>query len=272
RAVLPVAKKVYCVLGRVMRRVEKLLELRVRDRILVDIERRSLHDVLMIAARRVLPWILHVDARIVTAFDLGAAHAKIKSSARNADHAARRFGSGSGGFDGHDLLRQDCGLMRERNQRLGRDLCHALHQRLDLRTGFTGRCENGAIAIRFKIEAQYGALLFNLRTQLHAVIEVEVAHTRSIRYIHLASGDVVRCAIHDGPHGFFVKRPAARISAVVAHRIEWLPAGADEKGSDATLDRCDAARGFGVAWIDAVPDAPHVLPALPADAVEEGEL
>ena len=56
------------------------------------------------------------------------------------------------------------------------------------------------------------------------------------------------------------------------HGIERLPLGADEERRNAALDGGDAARGFGVAGIDAVPDAPDVLPALPAHAVEEGEL
>src|SRR5208337_4885317 len=46
----------------------------------------------------------------------------------------------------------------------------------------------------------------------------------------------------------------------------------DQKGRYAALDGRDAARGFGVARVDADPDAPDVLPALPALAVEEGEL
>ena len=47
-----------------MRRIEKLLELRVGHRVLVDEERRDLHRLLVKAARRILPRILHVDAGI----------------------------------------------------------------------------------------------------------------------------------------------------------------------------------------------------------------
>ena len=49
--------------------VEKLLELRVGDRILVDVERLDLQRVFVKAARRIFPRILHIDADIVESFD-----------------------------------------------------------------------------------------------------------------------------------------------------------------------------------------------------------
>ena len=58
--------------GRIVRRIEKLLELRIGHGILVDEEGRDLHRVLVEAARRVLPWILHVDARRCAALNLHA--------------------------------------------------------------------------------------------------------------------------------------------------------------------------------------------------------
>ena len=52
--------------------IEELLELRVGHRILIDLERLDVHRMLVEPARRILPWILHVDADVVEAFDLNA--------------------------------------------------------------------------------------------------------------------------------------------------------------------------------------------------------
>ena len=104
------------------------------------------------------------------------------------------------------------------------------------------------------------------------MIEVEVAQSLRKRYVHLAAGDVITDAIDDGPHCLVSQRPAAGVDAVVAHRIKRFPLRAYQERRYAALDCGHTPRGLGVAWVDAVPDAPNVLPALPACAVEEGEL
>ena len=45
------------------------------------------------AARRILPWILHIDSRIRAAFNLSALHREVELPAGNPDHAIRSLGS-----------------------------------------------------------------------------------------------------------------------------------------------------------------------------------
>ena len=46
----------------------------------------------------------------------------------------------------------------------------------------------------------------------------------------------------------------------------------DEEGRDSAFDGCDTPSGFAVARHDAIPDAPDIFPALPANPVEKREL
>ena len=149
---------------------------------------------------------------------------------------------------------------------------HALHQGLDPVAWLAGSGQNCAVAVGFQIEAQHGELAAGFRLQLDTVVEIEVAHTGRERHVHLPPVDVIAGAVDDSPHRFVAERPAAGVDAVGVRGIERLPIGADQKWRHPALDGRHAARSLGVAGVDADPDAPHVLPALPADAVEEGEL
>src|ERR1700679_1213544 len=104
------------------------------------------------------------------------------------------------------------------------------------------------------------------------MIEIEVARAGIGGHNRLRAADVVLVAVDDGPDSLIAKRPAAGIDAVVKHGVERLPVRTDEKGSNGALDGGDAARGLSSARRDAVPYAPYIFPALPAFAVEEGEL
>src|ERR1700739_4474606 len=104
------------------------------------------------------------------------------------------------------------------------------------------------------------------------MIGVKVAHDGRRLNVDLPPGDVIRSAVHDGPDGLIAEGPAARVYAKVVHGVERLPVGTDEKRRDTTLNGRDATRGFCIAGVDSVPDAPDILPAFPTDAVEEGEL
>ena len=56
--------------GTILRGVEKRLELPVRDRASIDVEGTDANLGAMMAARRILPGVLHVDTHRITAFDL----------------------------------------------------------------------------------------------------------------------------------------------------------------------------------------------------------
>ena len=67
-------------------------------------------------------------------------------------------------------------------------------------------------------------------------------------------------------------RPSTGVDAVTQHRHQRLPILTDKKWRNRAFHRSDAARRFGIPRRDSVPDTPDILPAFPADAVEEGEL
>src|SRR5580658_7703626 len=56
-------KKIHVVFWMVVRGVEELPELRIRDRVPVNEERSDLQGVPVKASGRILPWILHVHSR-----------------------------------------------------------------------------------------------------------------------------------------------------------------------------------------------------------------
>ena len=64
-----------------MRGVDEFLELGIGYRRAIHIESLDLQPLAMKAARRVFPRILHVDARIVAAFDFDPTYGKIKIAA-----------------------------------------------------------------------------------------------------------------------------------------------------------------------------------------------
>src|SRR6267378_1481455 len=95
----------------IARGVQKLLELGVRDGILVDVERFDVHRMLVKTARRTFPGILHVYADIVGSFDLYTRHCEEKVRFRNLDHARGSGATRTRSGDRHDLLVQNFTLV-----------------------------------------------------------------------------------------------------------------------------------------------------------------
>lgn len=79
--------------------------------------------------------------------------------------------------------------------------------------------------------------------------------TRFEEGAHLPLMDVVLVAVDDGPESLLCEGPAAGEDPVPFPPIAGLPSGADQKGSDAALDRGNATGGLLVARRDSVPDA-----------------
>src|SRR5581483_3371080 len=73
-----------------MTRLEKLFELGVGYRSLIEIKRMDVNDVVVRASWHIFPWILHIYTGIIAAFDLNSAYPKFEISFRNANHAGRR--------------------------------------------------------------------------------------------------------------------------------------------------------------------------------------
>ncbi len=72
-----------------------------------------------------------------------------------------------------------CGRIADSCDKAASGFCghgsHAQHQRLDGIAGLAGRCQNRAVSVGFKVEAQQGALPADFRLQLRPAIKIEVA-------------------------------------------------------------------------------------------------
>ncbi len=150
--------------------------------ILVDEERRDLHLVLVESARCILPWILHIDAGVSVAFDLGALNAEDEIAAGNSDHACRGFGGGCCGRDGDEGLGQDGVLVREGCERLLVIAAMRCMRDLMASDGSPGVARMAPYALASRSKLKYGGLRLDVGFQLDSVIEVEVAHARGERH------------------------------------------------------------------------------------------
>ncbi len=212
----------------------------------------------MMAAGRRLPGILHVDAVAVAALDFDPGHAKIKLPRRNVDHACVVLRTCAG--DINHTLRQRRPFMRKSAQRL-----HLTHAGEEGAVRIVRR-EDRAVAVRLhgKVKARFVGM------QLHTVPQVEVAV--ALRRVDLRPVDRIFVAIHERPEDRAVCRKLTRVNPGLKHRSVRLPCSAGQEGRVLALDHGDAAQRLGVAWRQAVPDAPDVFPALETCAVEEGVL
>src|ERR1700722_12161819 len=104
--------------------IQELLELGIGYGILVDIKRGDVHRVLVIAARNILPWILHVDASIVEAFDFEAFHLEEIIGGRNFRRAFKSSTSRLLLRNIYELLRKRLPLMRITGEWRCRHLFH----------------------------------------------------------------------------------------------------------------------------------------------------
>src|SRR5208337_2396594 len=106
RPVCPVSKKVRIILRVIVSCLEKLLEVKVGDGVLVNVERLYLHAVFVKAARRVFPRILHINTNVIGAFNLNPFNLEGEIGASNLNHAGRRSIRGFGGGDLYQVLAQ----------------------------------------------------------------------------------------------------------------------------------------------------------------------
>ncbi len=66
----PVLQEIVIVSRMVVSRIHEFLELRVRHRVTVDVKRFHIERLQMMAAWRILPRVLNIDADVVLAFNL----------------------------------------------------------------------------------------------------------------------------------------------------------------------------------------------------------
>src|ERR1700678_2021755 len=94
-SVLPVAKKIQIIFRVIVGRIQKLLELIVGHRILIDVKRLHLHGALVKTPRRIPPGILYVNPNIIEALNLDSGDLKKEIVLRVFNHPIRRAGCGS---------------------------------------------------------------------------------------------------------------------------------------------------------------------------------
>src|SRR5580700_5631288 len=138
----------------VVRHIQKLLELSIRDRILIDVKRFYAHGMLMETARGILPRILDVNTNIVRSFDFYSTHSEEKIRFRNLNHSHGSTANRACCSDRRDLLFQDLTLARKTGERSGGPLLRLRHQPLDFRIGFGAGSENGSETIAFDRKTQ----------------------------------------------------------------------------------------------------------------------
>src|SRR5580692_12469963 len=68
-AILPITEKIEIVFWMIFGGVNELLEISVSNRVLVDVERSHMHGMLMKAAWRVFPRILHIHPSVIEPFN-----------------------------------------------------------------------------------------------------------------------------------------------------------------------------------------------------------
>src|SRR5580658_9823692 len=90
-----------------------------------------------------------------------------------------------------------------------------------------------------------------------------------MRHLDLLAADVIFVAVDDRPQSAALAGKPGREHAVLQSGCVRFPVGADQQIRELALDIGDSPQGFGIPWSDLVPDAPDVLPALVAHAVEE---
>ncbi len=202
-----------------MGRVDEFLELHIAHRILINPERLDPHRVVVEAARCLLPRILHINPDVVKAFDLDALNPKFEVAFRNLHHIRGWRGRRLGCRNRHNLLRYHLPLMGVTHQRLGAELLHSRHERLDGRIWSSPRRQECSISMSFDGKTQYGAprLVFYGR-EFDPMIEIEVVHPFFRNNPDLGALHVVFVAIHDSPSRLRTKRPSTGKYPISQHR------------------------------------------------------
>jgi len=104
------------------------------------------------------------------------------------------------------------------------------------------------------------------------MVQIKVMDSFPNRQFHFRAGDVVFISINNCPNRFFTYRPTAGKYPKMKHRGKWFPVLTDEQRSNAAFDCRYATSSFAIPRRDSIPDAPYILPTLPANAVEKCEL
>src|ERR1700685_4654938 len=199
-SVLPIAEKIQVVSGMIVGGVNEFLEFGIRNRVLVDIERSHVHEVLVKATRRVLPRILDIDADIVVSLNLDSGNLEEKICLRDLHHARRRTARSLRRLDRNDLLRQDFPFVRVAGQRRGRQYFHFRHQvqRPLVRCGI-GR-QDGSISLCFDRKGKdTPSPRLTLRLEFHSMVQIEVGKIVFACDLDLVAIDVVFVPVYDRP-------------------------------------------------------------------------
>ena len=180
-----------------MRGVDEFLELSVGYRCAVDVEGFELQPLAMKAARRVFPWILDVDARVVAAFDFDSTYGKIKIAARNTNHAG---GSGDGWFGRGQLnhsLGQIIPFARVPAERAFGALGHNASRSFHSPVSAGASAPRQSQGLRWKIAAYpFSPAAPGVAPHLP---EIVVVHAVGVRYAQLLTREVVFVAIDHCP-------------------------------------------------------------------------
>src|SRR5438094_434118 len=226
----------------------------------------------MMAAWRILPRILHVDSDIIAAFDLNPRDAKLEPDRWNPDHPLRRRGYGGSWRNLDHQLWQKGPIMRIRCERRARQPLHLREKLFERGIGGGAYSQYPAEAMRLHREAQRGVVAVDFGLDRHAAPDIVVACSSRVRNFKLAARKLILIAIHYGPQRAPASREFAGEGAVLQCGRMRLPVRAHQQFRKLPLDARHAPQRLGVARRDLIPDAPDVLPAFVAHAVEEGVL
>ena len=224
----------------ISRGVQELLELRIGNRIAVDVERFHREQMVVAAARRVFPGILHVQPDPVGSFDLDAGHLEIEFAGGHVQHARRVHGGRLGGRGLHHALRQEAPLVRKARQGHTRPLPHlrqrCVHLGGALRSASRQHRQNCAEAVGFDSEAQHRAAARDARLDLDAVPQIVVVRAFHMPHSDLLAAHAVFVAIDHRPQGAPLAGKARREQAVLQSRRVRLPVARDQQFRELALD------------------------------------
>eukprot|EP00965_Chrysotila_dentata_P026025 862689-Pleurochrysis_carterae.AAC.4 len=257
-------------------------------RVLVDVEWLDSDRRRMVPARRALPRELHVNATAAAAFDLNATHSKGVVSARYVDGAWRCGRGERRALARHEGLRQEGPLVAEVGERLAlRHSRHAAEQIAQRRVGGRRTLHHAAVATglhwegeraRTTVSQASGGKSRRIANEFGAVVAVVKVQRPVAINVDLRPVEFVRSCAHKRPESGVCALPLASVDAGLndVRRVR-LPLCRLEQGpvllrAKEAEQRRDAPDRLAVAWHDAVPNAPHVLPRLDARPVEPRRL
>ena len=184
----------------ILRGVQELLEVRIGYRIAVHVERFHHEQMVVTAARRVFPRILHIQTDPVESFNLDTGYLKIEFAGRHVQHARRACGWRPSGRRLHHPLRQEVPFVLKARQWHARPLPRLRQRGLRiLRNAARHHRQNRAEAAGFHGEAQHRAGARNAWLDLCAVPHVVIARAYHMPHLDLFAAHVVFVAIDHRP-------------------------------------------------------------------------